>query len=200
MGSLLMSKREIYIQRNPRIDNKMKSKIYLMIYILFLLIVYGCKGPKLENRYFVSDGINIPLASDDTLKQWQQRVVEQGDADAFSDLTLYYDDDINLNRKQELIPYILIMAERYDNTDAYLLYYNYIVESDSVDKNIIKAVTYLKVAAQSKTPLVSELARSELAALYREGKYFIKKDTIIADYLERGGQNIDSILLVKGRQ
>jgi TPR repeat protein len=115
-----------------------------------------------------------------------ERLVLTGDINSYEELHIAY---LDFN-EPSLLPYALLMANKYDYTMAYydvydcltMLYWNGVSSSislDSLDKQTrAMALKYLKKAADKG----DINALRELGKLYLEGKH-VKKDTILGNQL-----------------
>jgi len=131
-----------------------------------------------------------------TLKEWQQLVVEKGSEYFYDHLSNYYSENPHL--QDEMIKYSEIMITKYKKSDGYITdFYDYVKDSKSAQKGklMIRAIKYLKESLKNGEDPLGNVG-DRLSELYREGIY-VKKDTVIADYLYSGGRNLDSIIQVR---
>ncbi len=149
-------------------------------------------------RYSFTPDINNGNPVDEaTLRRWQQKVIEEADAYYYDQLASYYINNPHL--QDEMIKYSEIMVRRKNPNDTYILeFYKYVKQSKTPrkEKLMIKVIKRLKDLSERDEVFFSLMARSKLSELYREGIY-LPKDTVIAEYLYKGGGNLDSIIQVR---
>ncbi|MDR0232144.1 MAG: hypothetical protein LBI82_08510 [Dysgonamonadaceae bacterium] len=202
--------------------NKMIMKIYLFIFLI--TIPFSCtNGNKKETGHTknhdsvslledvkeekqdtavlrISPDLNLGYPKDEaTLKMWQQKVLKDADKYFYKQLLFYYSDNPHL--QDEMIKYSEAMIKRHKENGIYILdYYDYVKDSKSTQKNklMIRAINSLKELLKRNDEVDITLVEVgvTLSELYREGIY-VKRDTVIADYLYAGGRNLDSIIQVR---
>lgn len=134
------------------------------------------------------------------LQKWKDEVSKNGNEYFYNQLFLYYGD--HPDKEEEMIYYTQIMIDKSKRKESFmLLYYIYVEASRSPSKNklMTKAINYLNILAKQEDDLESVQARPILANIFREGVY-VNRDTIIANYLDKGGRNMDSIFHARGLQ
>ena len=141
--------------------------------------------------------------TEEALKRCQRRVREEGDAISYWGLTVYYADNPHL--EDEMIGYTEIMIKKKERNESYIMYYyEYVEQSKSENKTELmkRAIKYMKEMLKREEKLENKnegffyLARKVLSNIYREGTY-VPKDTVIAEYLDAGGNNLDSIIRIR---
>ena len=137
--------------------------------------------------------------TEEALKRCQRRVREEGDMICYDGLVIYYIKNPHL--EDEMIGYSEIMIKKKKRNEPYIMeYYEYIKKSKIENKNELmnRAIKYMKEMLKRKEELGEGdfyyiLTRSVLSDIYREGIY-VPRDTVIAEYLDVGGNNLDSII------
>ncbi|MEA4918734.1 hypothetical protein [Proteiniphilum sp.] len=141
--------------------------------------------------------------TEEALKRCQRRVREEGDAISYWGLEVYYEKNPHL--ENEMIGYTEIMIKKKKRNEPYIMnYYEYIKKSNSGKKNELmnRAIKYMKEMLKREEELEGEgdfyyiLTRYVLSNIYKEGTY-VPRDTVIAEYLDAGGNNLDSIIRVR---
>ncbi len=128
------------------------------------------------------------------LKEWQRKVVEEADEFYYDRLASYYANNPHL--QDEMIKYSEIMIKKTQRNGTFILFfYDYVEQSTSLKKDrlMARAIKYLNDLSKQNEGILTLMARSRLSQLYREGIY-LPKDTVIAEYLYKGGGNLDSII------
>ncbi|MEA4919278.1 hypothetical protein [Proteiniphilum sp.] len=158
-----------------------------------------------EEKYQQISGGEEPYypKTEEALKRCQKRVREEGDAISYWGLEVYYGKNPHL--ENEMIGYTEIMIKKKERNEPYIMnYYEYVKRSKSENKTELmkRAIKYMKDMLKREEKLENEsdfyyfLTRSVLSDIYREGTY-VPRDTVIAEYLDAGGNNLDSIIRVR---
>ena len=157
--------------------------------IIWLIIGFGLGISFFPLKYWIEyRNFERGVSSCDTLpKEELIPLVKQGDINAYDELRIYFSCKEN---PEELLPYALLMANKYNDTRAYFdVYYCFwymfpettdnlcLLDSlDSTTKNI--ALEYLQKGAE-----LGEInSQQHLGSYYFEGKYF-EKDTVLGKKL-----------------
>jgi hypothetical protein len=171
----------------------MKLKNNLLIHSFFMLVLLCC-NPKSAHKVKSTEKLE---AQDTTewvhtcqtytpVEQLQKNVILYGDAEAYWELRLKY---MEMSMDESLLPYSLIMANKYDYPIAYFDVYNWLTllsywhspnhTFDLLDKKTLSlAIEYLKRGSQKG----ETNCMRNLGYLYEEGKY-VKKDTVLGKQL-----------------
>ncbi|MEA4917663.1 hypothetical protein [Proteiniphilum sp.] len=158
-----------------------------------------------EEKYQEISGVGEPYypKTEEALKRCQRRVREEGDAISYDGLVSYYAENPHL--EDEMIGYTEIMIKKKERNEPYIMYYyEYVEQSKSENKTELmkRAIKYMKEMLKREEKLENKnegffyLARKVLSNIYREGTY-VPRDTVIAEYLDAGGNNLDSIIRVR---
>jgi hypothetical protein len=116
---------------------------------------------------------------------YRKLVIEKGDIDAYDRLRNFY------LLTKPFLRYALIMADKYDYTQAYFDVFSCIEKMNKKrpsEKEMKKGIRYLKVAALRN----HHQAPYYLGELYMEGKY-MPKDTVLGKYLMQRNPDMESI-------
>ena len=143
-----------------------------------MIVLISCNEPKIQS-------INQPTKP---LEELKERVRRSGDAQAYEELsTAYMNEGIS-----EILPYSLLMANKYNYPQAYYDVYESLVLMQSVGQNTIDsldvktldmALEYLKLSSDKGLFLGKKI----LGQYYIDGKYLLK-DTIMGKRLLRESQ------------
>ncbi len=193
-------------------------KIYLVIFIVTVISSCVSKAKKVENEKcsenvsllkdaskekkdssvisysFTPDVNNGNPVDEATLRRWQQKVIKEADSHYYYQLASYYADNPHL--QDEMIKYSEVMIKKTQQNGTFVLFfYDYVEQSTSPKKGqlMARAIKYLNGLSKEDEDLLTLMARGRLSQLYREGIY-LPKDTVIAEYLYKGGGNLDSII------
>jgi len=148
-----------------------------------------------DSIYYITPNVNLGRYEGyATLEEWKKNVREHSDVDCYMQLIIYYSE--YPNDQDEMIELAEIMIKTKDKNEPYILdYYDYVKRSKKSNKIqlINRAIKYLKTISSRNDDIFSVQARSSLSELFNEG-IWVKRDTIIADYLYNGGLKLDSII------
>ncbi len=193
--------------------NKYEKKHFIFFSYIFL---FACNGKNVhieEVELSVDHEIRVEMPSVDStlitisdpfyrisqdkeeLDNWKMEVRDNGSEYYYNLLVSYYDEQPKLS--DELVELIEIMITRHNDKSEYRLdYYCTVSKNEVKNKKVImkKAINYLEqiIQMEGAKSFHSVQARNELSDIYRKGIY-VKQDTILANYLESGGCNLDSI-------
>lgn len=147
------------------------------------------------------------------LDEWKRKVCEEGDTLYFEKLSLcnmyneglrkegYKGYDIS-NDQMRVFADAMISKHTYNQHKSTNYKYQYMIYpefSESVKKeDIEKAMKYANDILKSvkDVKLITMQAREFISKVYKEGIY-VNKDIVIADYFDKGGRNLDSIVQVR---
>lgn len=188
-----------------------------------LVIIISCKYETKKNNYLTEYTNNKSLSNEDsiemykrdsvilissdlrenppseiTLKRWKEKVKKEADDYYYTQLIFYYSENPQLI--DEMIEYSEIMINKSKKNAVYIIdYYDYVKNSNSQqkDKLMVKAIEYLEKLLKTEGYTAFQ-AKVRLSELYREGIY-VKKDTIVANYLKNGGIRLDSIIQARSK-
>ncbi len=191
-------------------------RIYLVIFLIAVLSSCSNKAKEVERNDSIPEEVeemdlsNLNISCPDiywgdppneaNVKRWKKRIKEAPHSDYYFKLAGYYSDNPHL--QDEMIEYVEIMVKHAYHKDMYKAdLYEYVKDCKLPKKRqlMAKAIRYLKSVLKSDDPFSVIAARKSLAELYREGIY-IPKDTVIAEYLENKGINLDSIIQTRKGQ
>lgn len=151
----------------------------------------------------ISAGTQVDSVSDDTLREWQRKVREEGDYNAYQKLFFYYG-DLLIDRQDEMIEYSEYMINKQEDNDEYkYLFYFYVKNCNKLKNKKLreKSIQYLKDIASKEDGIASYGFDGRIALIHLyEGGIYVRRDTVISNYLEKGGRNIDSIFHARGLQ
>ncbi len=135
---------------------------------IILLTAIGC-----TNNSEKSISINNVTTNEDSLKN---AIIQKGDISAYQTLWYLY---LDSSKPEEYLNYSLIMANKYDYTDAYFNVYRCLINlypnKEMLDKLTVDiAIKYLQMAAAKKHQQALEI----LGDYYIKGK-FVEKDVTL---------------------
>jgi hypothetical protein len=153
-------------------ETRIKTK--WIIYILFITLYTSCT--------------NNGILKDNEIPQIKKLILSKGDQAAYIDLMIYYEDKMQY---EALLPYSIIMANKYDNANAYYQIYFCIMRiynNGQFDYKFIKNLDldsrkFVLDNLQNSAQLGDNSAKEYLAKYYAEGVY-LPKNIELAKKLE----------------
>ncbi|MFV8351757.1 hypothetical protein [Flavobacterium sp. XS2P14] len=136
----------------------MKSSKILIV--IFSLLVIRCCQEKKEGKKIVDkkkeDFKESKYFEEDRIKNNKYNVKYKGDEHSFSELELYY--SYNDSRKEEILPYTLIIVEKYKRYNHCITAFNNLIEFytgekfqyDGTDKSLVKYLRNIKKLNQEQ--------------------------------------------------